>query len=1123
VIGTAVGFGQRGRWSAVVAALLLGCGLHVCAQVAKPEAGTAKPEAGTAKPGAGTAMPGAGTAMPSGTSSATVTPQATGEPGPSNLTSDEAVSNPLPALPVSVWSRAGETVSAIRFEGVTFDAANSIQNELQQKAGVALDAEKVRADLRRLYGTGMYRDIAVYGEPSAGGLTLVYAGEPRFFVGRVTIEGVKSDRLSSLLEFSTKLDPGAAFTDDALPTAVDAVKDSLAQNGYFQPVVSESTTVDATGHQVNSTFNVVTGPQARVGKVVVEGADAGIDVAQFRRYGSLNCSRLTLFFDKKCDPKVGRETTSNALSGVRSYYQKNNHLEGTISLQQSTYVPERKQLDYDFMANQGPVVKVVVNGVKLSKSRTKLLVPVYEEGAVDNDLLNEGAFNIKDYLQQKGYFDVTDTVQLIGKGTRDVAVQYDVVPGKPHKVMSVKIVGNKYFDSDTLGDLLRVKKGDLYQRSGRYSAQLVGDDVSSIESLYRANGFLNVQVSSAVKDEDAYHGRALKTALIAVTFTVKEGTQQKFGTVELTGVDAQRTAVVRSLLSAQTGQPFSLNTLSGDRDAVLTYYLAHGFDHALIEVKQQISSVDKSRTDVALVVTEGEQVFVDHVLLSGIVHTRPLVVQNQIEVRAGDPLDQSALLQTQRNLYNLAQFAEVNVAVQDPTGNAPAKNVLVQLTEAKRWDVTYGVGFEAQIEQPGVVPGTNRGTTAGQNGKAGASPRVSIDVSRINLRGTQDSLTLHGTYGLLEEVATLSFNNPSLFGRKNLTGSVSGGYSNVQNITTFSSSTLQGDFRVTQKVKRADTFIYEFEYRRVSVDANSLEITPNLIPQLSEPVTVGGPQVTYFHDTRDPSPLNAGKGMFFSVQEFYAAPKFGSNTNFNKLDASYATYYTFGKHKYVFARNTRVGFERFFGANPNATGASGQIGVATTACTGTLLETNPTCNPVPLPERLYAGGATSHRGFSINTAGPRDLTTGYPVGGSGVVVNSFELRLPPPTLPIVGNSVSFVLFHDMGNVFQNAGDMFTSLKNFKQPDQADCRNLLGPMLTAYGQQANAVGKCNFNYYSHAVGVGARYNTPVGPIRLDFSYNLNPPIYPVFDDYTGSQPYVGQGSHFNFFFSIGQAF
>jgi outer membrane translocation and assembly module TamA len=58
-------------------------------------------------------------------------------------------------------------------------------------------------------------------------------------------------------------------------------------------------------------------------------------------------------------------------------------------------------------------------------------------------------------------------------------------------------------------------------------------------------------------------------------------------------------------------------------------------------------------------------------------------------------------------------------------------------------------------------------------------------------------------------------------------------------------------------------------------------------------------------------------------------------------------------------------------------------------------------------------------------------------------------------------------------------------------------------------------------------VGVRYHTPVGPIRLDFSYNLNPPIYPVIYNYSltnpASDPHVGEGNHFNFFFSLGQTF
>jgi len=1050
--------------------------------------------------------------------SQTATPQAPSA-GARGASESGQLTGVRPALAANVWDQRGKQVTAVRFEGVTFSQDDALPSTLTQKPGTPLDPEHVRADLRRLFASGRYRDISVRSEAANGGLVLVYAGVPRYYVGRVKIDGVRSERLTSLLEFATKLEPGTAYTETQVPAAVTGVKESLARNGYYAPMVDVSTTKDDVGDQVNFDFRVMQGPQARVGNLEIEGTDVGFTPDDFRKKAKMNCGLLARTFSHECRPKVTRETTSTALSSLRTQYQKMDRLEATVSVQKQTYNPPRQQLDYNFAANQGPVVKVVVQGAKLSKSRLHLLVPVFEEGAVDNDLLNEGAHNIRDYLQQQGYFDVTTTVQILGEGTRNVTVQYTVVKGVKHKVTALNIKGNKYFDTDTITERLSIKKADLYMRSGRFSQALVKADTDAIQALYRANGFSAAKVTANAKDlEKGSDGKPLKVAQIEVTFTIEEGPQQKFGAVELTGVDPSRQQTLKDLLQSEEDQPFSLLTLSGDRDAVLAWYVSHGFDQARVEIKQDVEPENKTLTDVTLTVSEGQQVFIDKVLLSGDERTKRGLIDSQLKVHAGDPLDQAALLQTQRNLYNLAIFNEVNAAVQNPTGDAPRKNVLVQLTEARRWDVTYGFGMEVQLNRPATVPGQTRiGTgTAAQNGKAGASPRVSADVSRINLFGTDKSLTLHATYGLLERVATLSFNNPRLLANPNLTATVSGGYSNVQNISTFAASTEQFDFRVTQSVKKADHFIYDFQFRRVSVDPNSLEVTPNLIPQLSQPVTVGGPQITYFHDTRDPSPLDAGRGRYFSIQEFFANHIFGSDTNFNRVDATQSSYYTFGKKKYVFARNLRVGFENTLGST---TASNTNIGVAN--CQGILLTTNATCNPIPLPERLYAGGGTSHRGFGINDAGPRDLTTGYPVGGSGAVVNTFELRLPPPTLPLVGESVSFVIFHDMGNVFQHPGDMFKSIKNFKQPNQASCRNVTVPPGTT--DNSTLTGTCDFNYYSHAVGLGARYKTPVGPIRVDFSYNLNPPIYPVFFDYTGKPPYVGQASHFQFFFSIGQSF
>jgi outer membrane protein assembly factor BamA len=1054
---------------------------------------------------------GTGAAAPAAQAASTITSSPDAQAAAKAQAAAQAKAQAAAAASLVAWK--GLRVEKVEFEGVTFDPRDTLPGQLPQQAGGPLDPAKVTASIRRLFATGRYRDIRVEGQRAGDGVTLIFVGTARYFVGRVTVAGVKDERLASLLEYATKLDPGTAFTSSAVPAGTEGVRQSLASSGYFEPTITATTTVDDAGDQVNVAYTVNIGPQARVGQVALEGNDPGLTVDELRKKGRLKQGR-----------KVNRETVSNALTHLRSQYQKKDRLEATTSLRNQTYNTPRNQVDYDFNANQGPLVKVVVEGAKLSKGRLKLLVPIYQEGTIDNDLLNEGTHNVKDFLIQEGYFDATVAVKVVGEGTPSESVVYSVDQGAKHKVGSVTIVGNHYFETDLLKERMQVQKADAYLRNGRYSPALMKSDVDSILALYRANGFDKASIAISAKDTDtSKSGEKLKVGEVAVHLTVMEGPQQKFGTVMLAGVDNSREKDVKALLSSQTGQPYSLITLSGDRDSILSYYLSHGFAQARVDVKQQIESGDPEKMDVSLNVIEGQQVFVDQVLLSGIVHTRPSVIAKQVKVHPGDPLDQSALLDTQRGLYNLALFNEVNAAVQNPDGDDPVKNVLLQLTEARRWDVTYGFGFEAETGQPqeGVINPASASllqipanATFSQNGRTGVSPRISLDVSRIDLRGTDNTLTLHTTYGLLEEVATLTFQNPQFFGKPQLSTSVSGGYSNVQNISTFQASTLQGDYRITQKVKRTDTFIYDFEFRRVAVNPATLQVSANLIPQLSQPVRVGGPGITWFHDKRDPGPLDATKGSYTSVQDFFASSKFGSEASFNRTDVTNSSYYAFGKHKYVLARSTRLGFETTFGPNPNVSNSSCATNYmsAMGATPQNLLDTNASCNAVPLPERLYAGGATSLRGFGINDAGPRDLQTGYPVGGNAVFVNSTELRLPAPTLPFVGDNVSFVLFHDMGNVFAHIPDMFPSIAHFHQPNQQTCANV-----------SSEFGMCDFNYFSHDVGVGVRYKTPVGPIRLDFSYNLNPPVYPVIFDFNGAAPYEGQAGHFNFFFSIGQAF
>ena len=485
-----------------------------------------------------------------------------------------------------------------------------------------------------------------------------------------------------------------------------------------------------------------------------------------------------------------------------------------------------------------------------------------------------------------------------------------------------------------------------------------------------------------------------------------------------------------------------------------------------------------------------------------------------ITIHPGDPLNQTALRRRSAIFTSLHCSTRSTRRLRTPTGRS-RKTVLLQAVEARRWALTYGFGFEAQTGTPqyncgGIIAS---GATCNPDGKTGVSPRVLADITRNNLFGREQSASLQGTYGLLEQKIDLLFQNPHFEGNRNFGLKFSGGYANSLDVTTYVASKLEAGMRWTEHFSRLGPFFprptHLFTNSTSAASrwqASSLQVAPGEIAQLATAVRVAGPALTWIRDTRD-SPLDAHRGTYTSFQEFLSGKFFGAQAEFNRLDVSNSSYYSFDKGRFVLARNTRYGQERAFGS------AGSEL--------------------IPLPERLYAGGATSLRGFSINAAGPRDPETGYPhrrrgradqqhraapaAAHASLVRRHGQLR----ALPRHGQR----LHQRLRRLGQRPARSPAGPRHLQEPCIATRPTATPPVRpsTSTGWQ----GACSFNYFSHAPGLGLRYHTPVGPIRLDFSYNLNPPIYPVNYNYSlinaGFEPHVGEAGHFNFFFSLGQTF
>jgi outer membrane protein insertion porin family len=1041
-----------------------------------------------------------------------------------NLVSGDTAPRKQQAQPSPTTSGyEGKTVLRIELPGVPDRDRDHLLQLLPQKTATPLDRDQVRDSIRTLYSTGRFADIQAEVAPSGEGVSLTFATSPNYFVGAVDVEGAPTKPTANQIVNASKFQLGEKYSQDKLNRGLENIRQLMQENGYYKARVTAESTSNISTQQVDVLFHVSAGAPAHVGEVKVTGTT------------KLSPGDVQSIAHMNPGDRVTASRVSDSLRRLRKRFQKQNRALAQVEIADQTYRPEKNALDFTFQIDPGPVVLITAQGFHISKGTLKKEIPVYEENAVDDDLLNEGKQNLLDYLQTRGHFDAK--VDIEKKNDPDtLRVIYQIDAGPLHKLTLVEIRGNKNFlDTTKLRSYLHIEPATRFSH-GVYSQALLKSDVATLEGLYKSNGFRDVKIQTKVDDD--YKGVANR---LAVHFLIDEGVRTRLGEVHLVGNNQVKSSDLPEM-STQPGQPYSEQDLANDRERILSYYFDHGYPNASLEITTAPSPTEKNREDVTFTISEGERFTVDQVMVAGTEHTRDYVVQRELEVHAGDALSQQDQLNTQTRLYNLGIFSQVDTAVQNPEGSDPQKNVLVQVSEARRYTFTYGLGLEFET---GLPAGATNPT-----GKAGVSPRVEFDVTRLNFGGRDQTLSFQSHVGTLQQRGVISYTVPKLFDSDKFKLIYTIFYDNSLDVATFTSQRLEGKIDLRQQIGSAGTepgtrpgpnsITYRFDFRTVKASHFAQDFSPGEIAFLSLPARVGGPGFTFIHDQRD-NPLESTKGDYFTLDASVASSFLGSRseaenstdtgtvslpTNFGRALAQYSTYYAFGRknkpeHKWVFARSTTLGVVQPFrdtrvlppGSCPlNSLGEQTCVDIAT----------------IPLPEQFFAGGGNSHRGFGLNQAGPRDPSSGFPVGGTALFVNNLELRFPETSLPFLGEGFGFAIFHDMGNVFTAPHDMITGALRWHQPNTQPCLSSGTPTSA----DCTAFSNNGYDYTSHAVGLGLRYKTPIGPLRFDFGYNLNPTRY--FENYEYSIPNTSPVQtvpifatqrlrNFNVFFSIGQPF
>jgi outer membrane protein insertion porin family len=1003
------------------------------------------------------------------------------------------------------------------------------------EVGKPLDRDEVARSLRALYGTGDYADLKVVTTTLGSGVRLDFVVRENLFFNRVLIEGLTPPPSDASAAAAMQISLGRPFRQEDVDEGLDRLRDVLKEEGLYTAQVSAENVPHQATHEMDILVHVKPGPRARLESVHLQNGTAYRDAELL--------SRMKM--------KVGQPiTTARIQRGtdrIRKFLVKKGRLSARASVRRGEYNPAKNTVALELEVSEGPQVEVVTTGAKFSKGALKRLVPVYQEGAVDIDLLEEGKRNLRERLERDGYFDAqvnytTETKEVQGKeqeakSTEEV-ITYHIERGDRHRLVGIEITGNHYFSSELLRSRLQIYRAAFGSR-GRFSRRLIESDSDSMHGLYNANGFLDAKVDGQILDN--YKG---KEGDVFVRFAIQEGEQTRVASIALQGVHAFKEEELLGVIGSTPGQPYSDFNVATDRDNILALYFNEGYPEASFtstadratpekapagpETKTGAAGNEKSQkkeqekntkpeaaqaAPVRLVytITEGPQTRVRRILLTGYSRTRIGVIQREIRVKSGAPLREGDVVESQRRLYNLGIFNRVTIEPQNPDGSDPDKNIVVLVEEARRYTIAYGGGFEVQ---------RLASTTNPTGGEIQAAPRGIFEVTKLNLTGRADSLSLKLRGSTIEDRALLGYSIPNTFGSSHYSTQATAYTEKTQDINTFTEMRYEVSMQLTDHVTPLTTVLYRYAFRKVLVSDLNSHIAPEEIPLFEQPTLVSQFGVTWLRDARN-NPADATKGSFNSADFSVASTDIGSSASFLRFVFQNSTYHPI-KRRFSFARSIRIGILEPFAKTESLSFPA----PTATQCTEAA-PTGPEPEIIPLPERFFAGGGTSLRGFALNQAGPRDPCTGFPVGGQAMLVLNQEFRFPM-RLPFIGTALGGALFYDGGNVYSRLDHItlraYSPKPTFVLQDPSQPPSATNPTICVY----NCTNE--LNYFAHTVGFGLRYATPVGPIRIDLGYQINRPFFVVpcvpITSSTPTTPLCFKGAQLarlQIFFNLGSTF
>ena len=926
-------------------------------------------------------------------------------------------------------------------EGQRVTDAN-VLNLVQTRVGQPLSMVDIRQTFEHLDNLRRFEDINPIAEPVPGGVRVRYVLVPLHPIDDIQFTGnvaLSESDLRRVITDRLGRSPRPARLGEAIPL----LQDEYRRRGY--PAARMTFRVVPTHNPDRATliFDVDAGRRARIVEI------------QFRQVGA---NEADIRFPLP-DLRVGETYDALEVDEELREWEERMRSQGYYAANASASASQPDDAHLIVSVSRGPLVVVQFTGDPLPEDERERLVPIRAEGSTDEDLLEDAKLAIERYLRARGYRDAVVTYSPDDTTAGQLTITFQVTRGARYTVERVRLTGNSAIPAAELEKIVLLKSGDLFV------AAALDEQLAAVRAAYIERGFRRVVVktdAAALPNEvpDALERR------VEVTVAIEEGPRTTIRAVSFAGNTVFTESQLRSEIPLDIDDRYLAADLVEGRDAIVVRYRNQGYLEATVR-ESTVFAENDTRADVTYTIVEGQQTIIGHIIVTGNDRTKTETILEELEVRAGEPLGQTALDNSRTRLARLGLFRRVTIEIVPHAGD-PRHDVLIQIQEADRTALGYSFGLE----------GTLRARPTGPGGAAEdhleVAPRGAFEITRRNLFGTNRSVSLftrvslrstdvlrddtpangeqtERNLGFNEYRVVGTFQEPRLFSNRSellLTGIVE--------------QAIRTTFNFSRRIARAEvgtrlapavslTGRYSYEHTKLFDEIFTPDEKPILIDKLFPEVRLSRFAGSLIFDNRDDL-LDPENGTSIIVDTNVAMRAIGSEVGFVRTFAQGFFYRRLPvRRRAILAVGARVGAARGF----------------------ERVKDDQVVSDLPASERFFAGGDTTVRGFSLDRLVSEDTVsaTGFPLGGNGLIVLNGELRVH------LGRALHGVGFVDAGNVSKFASGM--SLTELRP----------------------------------AAGVGVRINSDFGPIRFDLGFNLDP------KDFTGVTPERRMVFHI----SIGQAF